>query len=108
MDVKGRAFLRDGDAGVYALIVYPPKPRPTGLVYLSVAAVGDDSLTTAVRLKAARLAGGRKLEVPRPGQIGPVAFPKSGPLRVEATLAEPRRLALDVTAYEEGNADEAE
>lgn len=107
VDVKSRAFLRDAEQGVYKLIVHPPKPRPAGDIYLSVAAVGDDSLATAVRLKAARTAN-RKLEVPKPGKVGPVAFPKSGPLRVEVMLAEPRRLALEVTAYEEGSADEAE
>lgn len=108
VEVRSRAFLRDGERDVYALIVHPPKKRPVGTVYLSVAAVGDDSLATAVRLKTARMGNNRKLEVPKPGKIGPVAFPKSGPLRVEVMLAEPRRLALEVTAYEEGTADEAQ
>jgi len=98
--VRSRAFLRDAAEGVYALTVHPPRPRPTGEVYLSVAAVGDDSLPTPVRVKAARLANKHKLDIPQLGRVGPVSFPKSGPLRVEVTLAEPRRLALDITAYE--------
>ena len=108
VEVRSRAFLRDAAGGVYALTVHPPRPHPTGTVYLSVAAVGDDSLATAVRVKAARMANGRKVEVSNGGKVGPVKFPKSGPLRVEVTLSEPRRLALGVTAYEEGHADEAE
>lgn len=76
-------------------------------MFLSVAAVGDDALPTPVRIKTARLSNKQKLDVPTLGRVGPVAFPKVGPLRVEITLAEPRRLALDVTAYEV-SADEAE
>jgi hypothetical protein len=66
----------------------------------AIEAVGDDSVPTPVRLNSARLAGGRRLELPKLGRVGPVAFPRTGPLRVEAVLAEPRRLALEVTAHE--------
>ena len=100
VEVRSRAFLRDPATGGYSLTIHPPQPRPAGDVYLSVAAVGDDSLATAVALSAARVAGGKTLAVGAAGRAGPVRFPKSGPLRVEVTLAEPRRLALDVTAFE--------
>jgi len=107
VEVRSRAFLCDLEQGHYTITVQPPRSLPSGVVFLSVAAVGDDSQPTPVRIRTARVAGGRKLELPKPGRIGPVTFPKNGPLRVEVTLVEPRRLALDVTAYEEA-ADEAE
>lgn len=106
--VRSRAFLCDPVEGVYALTVHPTTPRPKGEVFLSVAAVGDDAVSIPVALRAARSVANRRLELPQPGRVGPVAFPRTGPLRVEVTLAEPRRLALDVTAYEEGPADETE
>lgn len=105
--VRSRAFLTDASAGVYSLIVHPPSPRPAGEVLLAVAAVGDDSLAVPVRVRSARVPGGSRLEVPALGRVGPVAFPKKSPLRVEVTLAEPRRLSLQVTA-EEVTADAAE
>lgn len=105
--VRSRAFLRDVEQGVYVIIIYPPHPQPAGDVYLSVSAVGDDSVPTPVRLRIARQANNRRLAVPQPGRIGPVAFPRTGPLRIEVVLDEPRRLALDVTAHEV-TADEAE
>ena len=98
--VKSRAFLRDPGAGTYSLTIHPPKPQPTGDVYLSLAAVGDDAVAAPLRIKAAKIEGGRVLGVPKLGSIGPVRFPRNGPLRVEATLEQPRRLALDVSAYE--------
>ena len=98
--VRSRAFLTDLAAGVYTLAVHPPQSKPVGDVFLAVAAVGDDSLAVPVRLQAARVPGGRKLDVPALGRVGPIAFPKSTPLRVEVTLAEPRRLSLQVTAEE--------
>lgn len=98
--VKSRAFLRDAAAGVYSLTVHAPKPLPSGDVYLSVAAVGDDAVPIPVRVKAAGVEGGRGLDVPKLGSIGPVKFPRTGPLRVLATLDQPRRLALDISAYE--------
>lgn len=100
VEVSSRAFIRDADEGIYVLTIHPPQPRPTGKVYLSVMAVGDDSLPTAVRVAAARLPNRQRLGLPQFGRVGPVTFPKGGPLRVEVTLAEPRRLSLDVTAYE--------
>ena len=105
--VRSRAFLRDATQGVYALTIHPPHPRPAGEVYLSVAAVGDDSLSSQVRLRSARLAGNRRLDVTSSGRVGPVTFPITGPLRVDITLSEPRRLALDVAAHEE-HANETE
>lgn len=69
-------------------------------MFLAVAAVGDDTLPVPVRLQSARILGGKKLDVPAFGRIGPVAFPKAVPLRVEVVLAEPRRLSLQVTAEE--------
>ncbi|VTT98818.1 Uncharacterized protein (Fragment) OS=Lysinibacillus fusiformis ZB2 GN=C518_4451 PE=4 SV=1 [Gemmataceae bacterium] len=98
--VRSRAFMTDPATGVYSLTVHPPQQKPTGDVFLAVAAVGDDSLPVPVRLQAARVPGGKKLEVPALGRVGPVAFPKTAPLRVEVTLAEPRRLSLQVTAEE--------
>lgn len=104
--VQSRAFLSDGATGAYSLTVHPPQPRPTGYVFLEISAVGDDSTPTPVGLKGARLASNRVLDIPRPGRVGPVQFPKSGPLRLEVTLLKPRRLALEITASQ-GVADEA-
>jgi len=106
IDVRSRAFLTNAATGAYTLVIHPPQPRPTGNVMLAVAAVGDDTRPAPVRLQSARVAGGRTLEVPALGRIGPVAFPKSGPLRVEVALTEPRRLSLQVTAEEPTNAAE--
>ena len=101
VDVQCRAFLRDAVAGVYALTVHPPIPRPTGEVYLRVSAVGDDSLSTLVRVASARLSSNnRRVGVQAQNRIGPVQFARTGPLRLEVTLAEPRRLSLQVTAEE--------
>lgn len=105
--VRSRAFLTDLATGVYSLTIHPPQPKPAGDVFLALAAVGDDSKPVAVKLQAARIPGGKKLEVAALGRVGPVAFPKSTPLRVEVTLAEPRRLSLQVTA-EEVLSDEAQ
>jgi hypothetical protein len=98
--IRSRAFITDPSAGIYALTVHPPQQRPTGSVFLSIAAVGDDSLPVPVRVRGARVVGGKCLELPGLGRVGPVAFPKTTPLRVEVTLAEPRRLSLQVTAEE--------
>lgn len=100
VDVRSRAFLTDPTAGAYAITIHPTQTRPVGDVLLTIAAVGDDSLPVPVRLQSARVPGGKKLEVPSLGRIGPVAFPKAAPLRVEVVLAEPRRLSLQVTAEE--------
>jgi hypothetical protein len=107
VQVQSRAFLRDPATGVYALTVHPPTPRPTGEVYLRVSAVGDDSLTSQVRIAAARLTtNNRRVAVHAPNRLGPVQFAKSGPLRLEVTLAAPRRLSLQVTADEVPDEDE--
>ena len=103
--VKSRAFLRDLEKAVYSLSVQTPKPRPKGQVFLSVTAVGDD-LLAPIDLKSARQ-GAKVLKIEKPNRVGPVTFPRSGPLKLDVMLAEPRKLSLQVTAHE-GTSDEAE
>lgn len=60
----------------------------------------SQSRTASVSISSAKLAGGKKIQMPKAGILGPVAFPDRGPLRLEVVLTEPQRLALEVEAHE--------
>jgi hypothetical protein len=99
--VSSRAVSRDAIGKDYLLIVPSPPVRPTRPVYVSLAGIGDDS--TASLLKIASASAGTKSLAILAGKIGPVTFPPKGPLRINLTLEQPRRVALSVGAYEEAD-----
>jgi hypothetical protein len=51
-------------------------------------------------MSEAKIAGGKALDVPQSGTLGPVTFPERGALRIEVVLTEPRRFAMEVEAHE--------
>jgi hypothetical protein len=97
--IRGRVFAKDLSKGVYTVIVEPLK-SVKGDVLLTLKAIGDDATGSAVGLSAARVAGGQRLETPRPGVLGPVRFSAKNRLLVDVTLVEPRKLAMEVEAHE--------
>ena len=93
-----RVFPQDLAKGSYLVTV---KPLSKGAVkaMLRISAVGDD-LTVAVGIAEAKLVGGQVLAISASGFVGPVAFPKGQSQRIEVTLSEPQRLAMEVEAHE--------
>lgn len=96
--IRGRVYATDLAKGVYTVIAEPIK-SVKGEVTLSLKAIGDDATGSAVRLAAAE-AGGKSLEMPKPGVLGPLKFPGKGRLLVQIKLVEPRKLAMEVEAHE--------
>lgn len=96
--IRFRTFPLDLSSGRYLVTVKPEK-RPGKGAILRLSAVGDDS-TAALDITVANLANGAKLEMQGRGVVGPVFFPAKEPLRIEVTLREPLRLALEVVAHE--------
>jgi hypothetical protein len=61
--------------------------------------VGDDNKVPA-EIKAAKLLEGGALAIAAGGIIGPIKVPGDGVLRLEISLREPLRVAMEVTAHE--------
>jgi hypothetical protein len=97
--IRGRVFAKDLAKGVYTVIAEPLK-SVKGDVLLILKAIGDDATGSVVRFSAARGAGGKSLDSPRPGVLGPVRFSGKDRLLVDVTLVEPRKLAMEVEAHE--------
>lgn len=96
--IRFRAFPLDLSSGRYLVSVKPEKHTVKGAL-LSLSAVGDDS-TAPIDIATAKMASGNMLDVASLGLVGPVSFPAKEPLRIEVTLREPLRLAMEVAAHE--------
>jgi hypothetical protein len=96
--LRGRVFAKDLATGVYTVIAQPEKAF-YGNVILAIKAVGDDSTLSAVAIQSAVI-GGRELPILKPGTFGPVRLRGRPRLVVELTLAQPRKLAMEVEAHE--------
>lgn len=96
--VRCRVVPKDLAAGAYTLTIRSVE-RVKGGAVLSISAVGDDA-SAPIAVTTARLAGGKKVDITQSGKLGPVVFPKAGPLRIEIVLKDPQRLAMEVHAHE--------
>ena len=66
---------------------------------LTVQVVGDDT-REGVRLQEARIAGGKTVTHAAGGKVGPVTLDPKKPLRLDLTMEDARKLALEVVAHE--------
>ncbi len=93
-----RTFATNISAGVYMVSVRPEK-NTSKKANLAVWVVGDDQRALA-EIQSARLLNGKDLEVTSTGLLGPVSLPKNETLQFEVRLAEPLRVAMEVSAHE--------
>lgn len=93
-----RCFCSDPNAGTYELIF---RAEGSSGAYLSLRAIGE-SETTPIPAVAARFPEtGEEIPVSDNGEIGPVSVPGSQKkCRIEVTLPDHVRCALEITAYE--------
>ena len=96
--IRYRTFARNADAGVYNLAVATQMPKGVEAL-LTVSTVGDDQKAPA-EIKSARHATGEALPLAGLGRIGPVSLTPGEIIRIEIVLAEPLRVAMEVTAHE--------
>jgi hypothetical protein len=68
-------------------------------VILTVQVVGDDA-RDFVRLQQARIPGGKIVPHAAGGRVGPVTLDPNKPLRLDLTLEDSRKAALEVVAHE--------
>jgi hypothetical protein len=95
--VHYRTFAKAADGSLYALIVSREDDGPP--VNLVVSLVGDDQKAPA-EMSAARAENGMEIAILGPGEIGPVSLPHDVTYRIDVTLSEPIRAAMEVSAYE--------
>jgi hypothetical protein len=96
--IQYRVFPQDLAKGMY-VVTLKPVIGSFRRAMLTISAVGDD-LTAIVAIEEARFLDGKKIDIAGSGVLGPVTIPKGQPLRIEITLSEPRRLAMEVKAHE--------
>ncbi|HEV8071512.1 MAG TPA: hypothetical protein VGP76_27605 [Planctomycetaceae bacterium] len=96
--VQFRAFAKDSAAARYTLLVRAESSdRQDALLRIQM--VGDDA-REPVRLKHARLSGGKRVQFSPAGTIGPVQLSAKKPLCLEIELTEPGKIAMEVIAHE--------
>lgn len=93
-----RAYPIGSTDDVYAVVVRS-EDGSRGRVMLAVNVVGDDA-REAIQVSTAQTTNGRRVRVNESGRLGPVTIPANGPLQLEITLAEPMKVAMEVTAHE--------
>ncbi len=98
LPVRYRTFAKDIGRGVYSVLV---GLQGTGSksVNLAVSTVGDDQKAPA-DITSAKTEDGTELPLAGPGLIGPIVLSAEGVRRIELTLAEPVRVAMEVSAHE--------
>lgn len=96
--VRFRAFPKTPDYSQYSVTVRSDTDA-TKKVTLTVQVVGDDA-REAVRLKEARVSGGKVVPHAAGGKVGPVTLDPNKPLRLDLTLEDSRKAALEVVAHE--------
>jgi hypothetical protein len=96
--VHYRTFAKSVDSGVYSLVV-SRQTKGSQPVNLVVWTVGDDQKAPA-EISVARLADGTAIPIVGPGVFGPVVLSDDAVHRIEVTLSEPIRVAMEVSAHE--------
>lgn len=95
--VRYRTFAKKAEAGIYSLLVSAAgKARSANLL---ISTVGDDQKAPA-EISAARMEDGTAIPVIGQGLVGPVALAADAVCRIEVTLSEPLRVAMEVSAHE--------
>lgn len=96
--VHYRTFSKSDGRGVYSLVV-KRQVKGTQPVNLIISIVGDDQKAPA-EISAAHLPDGTEIPILGPGVFGPVMLSENESSRIEVTLAEPIRVAMEVVAHE--------
>jgi len=96
--IRYRTYAQDSATGVYTVTVVPEQ-QPATDAMLVISTVGDDQKAPA-EIKSARLASGGDIGVQKTGLIGPLKLTTGTPLKLEIVLAEPLRVAMEVSAHE--------
>lgn len=96
--IRYRSFARNLSEGAYAVTIAPEREnsKEANLIFFTV---GDDQRIPA-EIKAAKLPSGETVQVRRGGVVGPVKFSDDSPVKLEITLREPLRVAMEISAYE--------
>jgi len=98
LPVRYRTFAKDIVRGAYSVLV-ALEGSGSKSVNLVVSTVGDDQKAPA-DITSARTKDGAKLPIAGPGMIGPILLSAEDVRRIELTLAEPIRVAMEVSAHE--------
>lgn len=98
LPVRYRTFAKDIVRGAYSVLV-ALEGSGSKSVNLVVSTVGDDQKALA-DIASARTQNGAELPIAGPGMIGPISLSAEGVHRIELTLAEPIRVAMEVSAHE--------
>jgi uncharacterized membrane protein YgcG len=96
--IRYRAFPTVADYSGYSVTVRSDSGA-SKKVMLTVQVVGDDT-REVVRLEDARTVDGKAVTHTAGGKIGPVTLDPKKPLRLDLTLEDARKLALEVVAHE--------
>ena len=96
--VHYRTFAKTADSGVYTLVV-SRQTKGSQAVNLLVSTVGDDQKTPA-EISVARLEDGTVIPIIGLGVLGPILLTDDGVHRIEVTISEPIRVAMEVSAHE--------
>jgi hypothetical protein len=98
LPVRYRTFAKNIESGVYSLLVSLDE-QGSQSVNLLVSTVGDDQKAPA-DIRTARMEDGTAIPVAGPGVIGPILLSAGSLHRIEVTLSEPVRVAMEVSAHE--------
>jgi hypothetical protein len=93
-----RTFAKTADSGVYILVV-SRQAKGAKPVNIFVSTVGDDQKAPA-EISATRSADGTTIPIIGPGVFGPLMLTDDAAHRIEITLSEPIRVAMEVSAHE--------
>lgn len=96
--VQYRTFAKTADSGLYSLVV-SRQTKGSQPVNLLVSTVGEDQKAPA-EISAARLEDGTAIPIIGPGVFGPIPLTNDTVYRIEVTLSEPVRVAMEVSAHE--------
>jgi hypothetical protein len=96
--IRFRAFPTTSDCTEYSVTVRSDSEMAKK-VMLTVQVVGDDA-REFVRLSGAKLPGGKKVPHLPGGKVGPVVLDPKKPLRLDVTLEDSRKAAIEVAAHE--------
>jgi hypothetical protein len=98
LPVRYRTFAKDVASGTYSVLV-GLDGNESKSASLLISTVGDDQKAPA-DIKSARMEDGTVLPVAGPGVIGPMELSAETVHRIELTLSEPVRVAMEVSAHE--------
>ncbi len=96
--IRYRTFSKTLDCGVYNLVI-SRQIKGNHPVNILISMVGDDQKVPA-SLRAVRLENGKSIPIVGPGIFGPIPLVDDTVYRIEVTLSEPIRVAMEVSAHE--------